>query len=200
MGVLQALETIKLVAKGLNESDPDAKPSLLLFSANEASTFRSVRLRPKRPNCFACSSKAGLTLESLSSGSMDYVAFCGAASPVKLVSPEEQISATDLAKAKANGRSHILLDVRDRTQYDICHIDNSINVPFSSFQGSKDPTAWIPEDTALDAPVYVLCRMGNDSQIITKKLKESALGRPVFDIKGGLKAWKEEVDNTWPEY
>lgn len=200
MGVLQALETIKLVAKGLNESDPNAKPSLLLFSSNGASTFRSVRLRPKRPDCFACSSKAGLTLESLSSGSMDYVAFCGAASPVKLVSPEEQISATDLAEAKANGRSHILLDVRDRTQYDICHIDDSINVPISSFQGSKEPNAWIPEDAAPDAPVYVLCRMGNDSQIITKKLKESALGRPVFDIKGGLKAWKEEVDNTWPEY
>lgn len=201
MGVLQALEAIKLVAKGLNESDPNAKTSLLLFSANDASTFRTVRLRPKRPDCFACSSKAGLTLESLSSGSMDYVAFCGAASRVELVSTEEQISATELAKAKNEGRHHVLLDVRDRTQFDICHIDGSINVPFSSFQGSKEPTSWIPEDAAPNTPVYVLCKMGNDSQIITKKLKEGAMGdRPVFDIRGGLKAWKEEVDITWPEY
>ena len=115
MGVLQALETIKLAAKGLNDVDSsDVKPTLLLFSSNGPSTFRSVRLRPKRSDCFACSSKAGLTLKSLSCGSMDYVAFCGSAAPVKLVSPEEQISATELAKCRSEGRSHILLDVRDR--------------------------------------------------------------------------------------
>lgn len=205
MGVLQALETIKLVARGLKEADSaDAKPespSLLLFSANGATTFRSVRLRPKRPDCFACSATAGLTLESLSSGSMDYVAFCGFASPVELVSPEEQITATELAKIRDLGSQHVLLDVRDKTQYDICHIDGSVNVPISKFEGNKDADdSWLPDDAPSGAPIYVLCRMGNDSQRITKKLKDLAIGREVFDIKGGLKSWKEEVDNTWPEY
>lgn len=210
MGVLQALETIKLVVRGLGETDsvdakPAPSPSLLLFSANGTSTFRSVRLRPKRQDCFACSAKAGLTLKSLSSGSLDYVAFCGAASPAKLVSPEEQITATELAKLRNSGRSHVLLDVRDKTQYDICHIEGSINVLFSSFQGNKEKdSSWIPDGTPPDAPIYVLCRLGNDSQLVTKKLKQGATGgkdgRQIFDIKGGLKAWKEEVDNTWPEY
>src|SRR5690554_1442989 len=86
MGVLQALEAIKLLTAGLKtDDDHDAEfrnskvlplPSLLLFSANSPSPFRTVRLRSRRQDCFACSTKAGLSAESLTSGSLDYVAFC----------------------------------------------------------------------------------------------------------------------------
>jgi adenylyltransferase/sulfurtransferase len=49
----------------------------------------------------------------------------------------------------------------------------------------------------------VVCRLGNDSQVVARKLKESGLdknGRYIGDIRGGLKAWKEQVDSSWPEY
>lgn len=217
MGVLQALEAIKLIVAGLKESDSsngvtaDVKtlpqPSLLLFSASSPSPFRTVRLRSRRPDCFACSAKAGLTAESLTSGSLDYVAFCGAASPVKLLAPEEQISAREYAKLREDKveAKHVLLDVREKVQFDICNIEGSINVPFSRLQGSKGTTyPWLPESLPADAPVYVVCRLGNDSQVITRKLKEGGLGgdgkRSILDVKGGLRAWKEEVDGSWPEY
>lgn len=213
MGVLQALEAIKLIVAGLKHTDNSdeetsraktlAKPSLLLFSANSSSPFRTVHLRPKRPDCFACSAKAGLTRNSLASGSLDYVAFCGSTLPIQLLSPEEQISAKEYAKKRAAGKKdHILLDVREKVQYDICNIEGSINIPFSMLQGSKDIS--LPENMPEDAPIYVICRLDNDSQVITKKLKEVGLGkngkRTILDIKGGLKAWREEVDNNWPEY
>ncbi|KAL5345604.1 hypothetical protein ACLOAV_009358 [Pseudogymnoascus australis] len=218
MGVLQAVEAIKLITAGLKVShtSDDAElqeskvlpsPSLLLFSANSPSPFRTVRLRQRRPDCFACSAQAGLTPESLTSGSLDYVAFCGSAAPVNILSDEEQISAGQYSELRNGGskKEHVLLDVREKVQFDICHVGGSINVPFSKLQGNLDTTyPWLPETSPADAPIYVLCRLGNDSQVITKKLKESGLGdngkRPILDIKGGLRAWKKDVDSSWPEY
>jgi len=131
------------------------------------------------------------------------VAFCGSTLPVQLLSPEEQISAKEYAKRRAAGKKdHVLLDVREKVQYDICNIEGSINIPFSTLQGSKDIS--LPESVPDDAPIYVICRLGNDSQVITKKLKEIGLDkngkRTILDIKDGLKAWREDVDNSWPEY
>ncbi|KFZ13015.1 hypothetical protein V502_06815 [Pseudogymnoascus sp. VKM F-4520 (FW-2644)] len=218
MGVLQAVEAIKLITAGLkvNHTSDDAdlqeskvlpSPSLLLFSANSPSPFRTVRLRQRRPDCFACSSQAGLTPESLTSGSLDYVAFCGSAAPVNLLSAEEQVSAKQYSELRDGGSKdeHVLLDVREKVQFDICHVDGSINVPFSKMQGNIDTTyPWLPETCPADAPIYVICRLGNDSQVITRKLKESGLGdngkRSILDIKGGLRAWKKDVDCSWPEY
>ncbi|ELR02119.1 Urmylation protein [Pseudogymnoascus destructans] len=218
MGVLQAIEAIKLITAGLQVShtSDDAElqelkvlpsPSLLLFSANSPSPFRTVRLRQRRPDCFACSSQAGLTPESLTSGSLDYVAFCGSAAPVNLLLAEEQISAAQYSELR-NGDSkkeHVLLDVREKVQFDICHVDGSINVPFSKLQRDLDTTyPWLPETCPADAPIYIICRLGNDSQVVTRKLKESGLGdkgkRSILDIKGGLRAWKKDVDSSWPEY
>ncbi|KUJ22686.1 uncharacterized protein LY89DRAFT_636901 [Mollisia scopiformis] len=214
MGVLQALEATKLIASGklTSSGSEEAKKdaSMLLFSTNSNPPFRSVRLRSRRPKCFACSAEAGLTLEGLSSGSLDYVLFCGINVPVSILGRDERIEAKEYAKLKTENRTdHLLVDVREKVQFDICSIEGSVNVPFSSFQGSrfkegdgKQPT-WIPQSLPPDAPIYVVCRLGNDSQVVTKRLKESGLnknGRYIGDIKGGLKSWKEQVDSSWPEY
>ena len=202
--MLQALEAIKLTVEKVDVTVKIATPAptMLLFSGLSTTPFRTVRLRPKRPDCFACSAKAGLTLESLATGSMDYVAFCGSTTSSIVLSPEERVEAQEYAKLRESGRKHVLLDVRDKTQFDICHIEGSINIPFSKFQGNKEsPKSVLPSDLAPDEPIYVVCRMGNDSQVVTKKLKEAISdAREVKDIKGGFSAWKKEVDSTWPEY
>jgi adenylyltransferase/sulfurtransferase len=99
------------------------------------------------------------------------------------------------------------VDVREKVQFDICSIDGSINVPFSTLQShrpvGREKPRWIPEDLPPDAPLYIICRLGNDSQIVARNLKESGLdsnGRYIGDIKDGFKAWREQVDSSWPEY
>jgi adenylyltransferase/sulfurtransferase len=221
MGVLQALEAIKLIVAGvsiadttrsefdLSESPPP--PSMTIFSSNSPNPFRYVRLRSRRPDCFACSARAELTVESLASGSLDYVAFCGEVMPVKLLSPEERVSATEYARLKEVGKKeHVLVDVREKVQFDICSIPGSINVPFSSFQGGpvtgfkETRPNWLPSDVSDSASIYVVCRLGNDSQVVAKKLKEAGLDksgkRYIGDIQGGLKAWRDQVDSSWPDY
>ncbi|KUI66230.1 Adenylyltransferase and sulfurtransferase uba4 [Cytospora mali] len=231
MGVLQALEAIKIISAGLHVSSPAsdgagremASPTLLLFSGGAvgAPSFRSVRMRCRRKSCFACGeeAEARLTLETLRGSGLDYVAFCGGMSvPVKLLGDEERVSAKEyhdqvLESGDGSLKKGWLLDVREKELFDICHIDGAANVPYSRIQSSsrsKRPDQvdglatpdWIPSDLAKDAPIYVVCRLGNDSQLVAKQLKDlehdKNSQRFIGDIKGGMRAWKMEVDETLP--
>ncbi|KAL2883286.1 hypothetical protein SGCOL_001480 [Colletotrichum sp. CLE4] len=218
MGVLQALEAIKLVAAGAVDSDMTDKsataaaPSLLIFSgAAPSGQFRSVRMRGRRKDCFACSAASTLSLETLRSGSLDYVSFCGVTAPVNVLGPEERISATEYERvAKEKGGRHLLLDVRERENFDICSIDGAVSVPIAKFMKETQPSSegvkphpeWLPLDFPEDSPIYLVCRVGNDSQLATRRLKDLALNnngeRFIGDIEGGMRAWKKDVDPTLP--
>ncbi|RDW68568.1 adenylyltransferase and sulfurtransferase uba4 [Coleophoma crateriformis] len=234
MGVLQALEAVNLITAGklepmfAKDGKQDTSASMLLFSSTSSPPFRSIKLRSsRRPKCYACSGEPGtLSLNSLTSGSLDYVMFCGITHPVELLGPEERISAEvyrDVVLGEK--RRHLLLDVREKIQFDIAALPNAVNIPFSKIQSSKpvgDAKAeWISlledeeqklregsEDMA-SLPIYVVCRLGNDSQVVARKLKEVCLkgtgnetqkDRWIGDVKGGYRAWREKVDNQWPEY
>ncbi|KAI0404810.1 adenylyltransferase [Xylaria palmicola] len=217
MGVLQALEAIKLIAAGIGGGGSTGAterpaPSLLLFSAGSSTPFRSIRMRSRRSNCFACSASSTLTLAELKSGSLDYVQFCGVNAPINILQPDERISAAHYSSILARGAEEkgLLLDVREKEHFDIAAIPGAINVPFSTFQAKSRPASngdapdlnWLPEDVVSDAPIYVVCRVGNDSQLVTKKLKDMGLDRHgerfIGDINGGMRAWKFEVDQTLP--
>lgn len=247
MGVLQALEAVKVIAAGLHvpvasatsATTTMAPPSLLLFSGGAAvgaPTFRSVRMRPRRRECLACGDGTGsgtgerLTLDALRRGRVDYVAFCGGGASVpagQLLSQGERISARgyhDKEEEKkklpgAEGR-HVLLDVREKELFDVASIDGAVNIPYSRIRrtagaarrsgdggtdGSEDDGAlpeWMPPHLPADAPIYVVCRVGNDSQLVARELIDAGLGRGgerwIGDIKGGMRAWRDEVDGTLP--
>ncbi|KAG6194831.1 hypothetical protein E4U10_002496 [Claviceps purpurea] len=224
MGVLQALEAIKLIARGetetavQGEASPREQPpqTMLLFSGvADAPTppFRSVRMRGKRPNCFACGQDTNLTLDHLRL-SMDYVQFCGVAGkPAQLLKPEERVSPDAyrrLVQAGPTTPPPVLIDVRSEEHFGLASIPGSINVPISRFMGhrrspSSTEESWpdkVLADLPADAPIYVVCREGNDSQLAAAKLKELGLDRGgerfVGDIEGGLRAWKGSVDGSLP--
>lgn len=231
MGVLQALEAIKV----LTTIQPPGPPSLLIFSAYSNPQFRAIRIRSRRANCAVCSAGATVSLSTIASGSTDYVFFCGSASVPSLLSAEHRVTPLEyrknhpsLARSGAdrpnNERSttdgaHII-DVRDKVQFDICNLDNSINIPISTIlaspssladQPKSDQTSqlpgWLPAELAAPEstdPIYVVCRLGNDSQIAVKKMQELGLDRNgqryIGDIQGGFRAWREQIDPEWPEY
>ena len=215
MGVLQALEAIKLITSA-ETSESTASPTLLLFSAYSTPQFRSIRLRRRKANCAACSATATVTKESLLSGSMDYVQFCGIADPVNLLAPDERITATEYAMKR--GKQGVLIDVREKVQFDLCSLEGSMNIPFSEVvalnqepsQEVEEPTKsmkrlkTVLENQESGIPIYVICRLGNDSQVAVKRLKQLGLGsnetRWVGDVKGGLRSWREEVDPEFPDY
>ncbi|CAI6339737.1 unnamed protein product [Periconia digitata] len=229
MGVLQALEAIKVLTRAStseNEQPVTEPPTLLIFSAYANPMFRSIRLRARKPKCAACSAHATVTPEALNSGSLDYVQFCGMIDPVNLLSPDERISAENYAKLRSEVNpytgmepakdSHVLVDVREKVQFELCSIDGSVNIPFADVSGFPIPqptaSAAIPDDSHWvhelknipDKPIFVVCRRGNDSQVVVRKLKQLGLDndgqRWIGDIKGGLIAWREKIDSDFPEY
>ncbi|KAG9188384.1 adenylyltransferase and sulfurtransferase [Alternaria panax] len=220
MGVLQALEAIKILTQRPTTTLVDP-PSLLLFSAYSNPMYRSIRLRSRKAKCAACSSHSTITKEALESGNLDYIQFCGSlVANTNPLAPEERISAKNYAQLRSginpftgtvsNKDSHFLVDVRERVQFELCNIDGSINVPFSAVSAVRRPSSATEEETWIkmlrqsEKPIFVICRLGNDSQVTVKKMKEFGLDaggkRYIGDIRGGLEAWRSTVDTEFPDY
>ena len=231
MGVLMALESIKILAGSdkpriettvnIKPKESDTAASMLLYSAYSNPPFRNIRLRGRRKGCVACSVDAKITKDSLAEpGSAYYETFCGRKNAVNLLSHGERIDAKEARNAHHSSDSPLILDVRDATQFGICHLENSINIPYTLIESaSSDDNRKESMDEyhknelrtleslriqAPDKALHVICRYGNDSQLAVRRLKELGLDndgkRWIGDIRGGLHAWKQEVDPSWPEY
>ncbi|KAL5606484.1 hypothetical protein BROUX41_002891 [Berkeleyomyces rouxiae] len=205
MGVLQALEALKIITSGGLGATADCaidygKPSMLLFTANSPNPFRSIKMTSRRPKCFACGPESPLKRESLQDGSLDYVQFCGTTSPVRILKPEERVSVKDYQKARADGE-HVLLDVRSKEHYSVGSLDNSINIPLSALITTEAMDRLV-EAMGPKSPIYVICRQGEDSQVAVQRLKEGGYGnngsRPIVDIEGGMRSWKREIEPDMP--
>ena len=222
MGILMAMEALKILSPLSEESkyqnsagapDDSVPPTLLLYSAYSNPPFRSIKLRGKRKGCVSCSDTATITEESLNSTPSGYVEVCASSSP-EAPTNISRISANEyLHLRESTGTPHILVDVREKVQFDICHLKGSINLPYSEI--SRDPEASLErlDDATTDnpemingIPLYLICRFGNDSQLAAEKF----MGLTRFqaedrydlkgDIAGGLRAWRESVDPGFPEY
>lgn len=157
--------------------------------------------------------------------------FCGTVGPVDALKPQERISAENYAVLRSGVNpftgtvssrdSHVLVDVREKVQFELCSIEGSVNVPFSEVastplrgEGSVDghggimegdeEKEWVAQLRRTEKPIFVVCRLGNDSQIAVTKMKELGLDyggkRFIGDIRGGLQAWRKSVDDEFPEY
>jgi len=89
-----------------------------------------------------------------------------------------------------------LIDVRPEVEFGICHIPGFTNIPLNVLV--TNPKEFLPSDPNVD--IYIICRLGNDSQIAAEAMR-SINGREVIqDITGGLKAWARDVDVNFPIY
>lgn len=68
----------------------------------------------------------------------------------------------------------------------------------------SNPKAHIDLSVAGDqdnsAETYVVCRLGNDSQLAVTALRQEGMTGVLKDLVGGLKGWSKEVDSTFPVY
>jgi len=197
VGTLQAVEAIKIIV-GIDVGPP----SLLLYSAVSTPPFRCIKLRKRRDACPACG-KEGQKLGKIDQ--IDYVQFCGGSIPdyvsSGLIAGEKnrRISVKEFHNAISSPTAPIrIIDVRPKTEFGICHLPNSINVPL--VQLVSQPLDHLPQDEATET--YVLCRLGNDSQIAAEALRSADQrgSLVVQDVIGGLRSWSIEVDPTFPLY
>ncbi|XP_047249182.1 adenylyltransferase and sulfurtransferase MOCS3 [Girardinichthys multiradiatus] len=208
MGCFQALEVLK-IASGQGSS---CGQQLVMFDA-QGFRFRSIRLRPMQADCAVCGESPTVTQL------IDYEAFCGSAATDKcrklnLLSKDQRITVQEYKSLVDNSGPHILLDVRPIVEVDICHLPFSLNIPLSRLEQRKSEDIRLLQQRIIQLkqqmaddhqpPVYVICKLGNDSQKavqVLEKMSGSELDSiTVKDVCGGLMAWATKIDPAFPQY
>ena len=186
IGAIQANETIKLILGG------DSRPlinRLLLFDAWQM-RFRELKLR-KDPACPICGEHP--TIKAL----IDYEEFCGLKPHGEINRAEEQkmeeITATELKQRLERGDSIQIIDVREPNEYDIARIPDTRLIPLGQIaarMGEIDPAR----------ETVVHCKMGGRSARAIETLQRAGFAGRLFNLKGGITAWSNEVDPSVPKY
>eukprot|EP01129_Flabellula_baltica_P000514 TRINITY_DN10504_c0_g1_i1.p1 TRINITY_DN10504_c0_g1~~TRINITY_DN10504_c0_g1_i1.p1 ORF type:complete len:466 (-),score=103.20 TRINITY_DN10504_c0_g1_i1:36-1400(-) len=193
LGSLQSLEVTKIITGNGNV----LSQKLLMFDGY-SSTFRVVKLRPRKPDCSVCGDNPTIT------ELIDYEEFCGVPAHDRdngvkdILEQQQHISCADYNKIR-NTEKHILLDVRDDLQYKMCKLENSVHMPLEKLRkASWEEIQEVINNADNETPIYTLCRRGRRSQEAVKILETH--GIKSRNISGGLSSWHHEIDNTFPLY
>lgn len=203
IGILQAIETVKVLT-GLGTTMHDR---ILIYDGLQCS-FRSIKKPPKQPKCPVCS-KENSTIHTMEDCHKNLVNSRGpSVSPLCLFSANSterdrlDVTCLDYKEQIIDlNIPHVLLDVRAKRQFDLCALNQAINIPLSNLVDKLDVIETLSDGTK---PIYCICRRGIASAEATRILSQAILSRPkihsVRNIRGGLAAWQQDVDNRFPKY
>lgn len=106
----------------------------------------------------------------------------------------QQLPVTDYAAIKEGDTEHLLLDVRQPEEWEICHIEGARLVPLMTLpQAVADLAEW------KDKPVYCLCHHGGRSAQAAQFLAAQGFEN-VTNLAGGIHVWAQQVDEDMPTY
>jgi sulfur-carrier protein adenylyltransferase/sulfurtransferase len=181
IGTIQATETAKLVL-GIGEP---LIGRLLLYDALGMS-FREMKLR-KDPNCPVCGENPTVT------ELIDYQECCGIpqAQAAEQENEVPEITVQDLKQKLDNGEDINVLDVREPHEYEVANIGVRLI-----------PLGELPQRLAeldQDETFAIHCKTGGRSANAVKLLQDAGF-QNVYNVKGGITAWSEEIDPSVPKY
>ena len=102
-----------------------------------------------------------------------------------------RLTAPQLASYLEEARP-LLLDVREPWEFEICHLDGSINLPMGQLPGNLDRL----QDAG---DIVVICHHGIRSLQAAFYLQSHCEGE-LINLDGGVDAWAREVDPAMPVY
>jgi molybdopterin/thiamine biosynthesis adenylyltransferase/rhodanese-related sulfurtransferase len=181
VGSLQAVETIKLI---LGAGDP-LIGRLLLFDAL-GMKFRELKLK-KNPECPLCGTNRTITKL------IDYEEFCGirGEEAPAAVTTVPEMTPRELKQRIDHGDDLFVLDVREPHEYQICNI-NGYLLPLGDL-----PRRVNELDSSREIVAH--CRSGKRSADAAEFLRKAGF-RKIWNLKGGILAWADEVDPSMPKY
>lgn len=186
IGVLQSIEAIKLLTTW---GTPLTQSQLLVDVAGDTS-FMKLKKPPRRADCRVCGNNP--TIQSMEDSARDLDGIRGPANGVAALDEGvPSISVQEYRAIRQAQTPHTLLDVRVREQYDLCRLAPSVSLPLGEIEQLDDATT--PQQ-----PIYVICRRGVASVEATRRLLDR--GIPCTNVRGGLQAWHEQVDASFPKY
>ena len=103
-----------------------------------------------------------------------------------------EISVQELDAMRKEGKPHMLLDIREPQEVEICAIDGSVHIPMNTLPANL---ARVPKDQ----PVVVMCHMGGRSWQVTQWLRAQGYENAV-NLDGGISAWAADIDPKMATY
>jgi adenylyltransferase/sulfurtransferase len=186
IGVIQATEAIKLI---IGQGEP-LIGRLLLFDALKMK-FKELKLR-RNPECPLCGDHP--TIKQL----IDYEQFCGITPSAEQPQAESvsdwEITPAQLKEKLDRGERVTIIDVREPHEWQIANLENygSRLIPLGQF-----PERLNELDQTEDIVVH--CKMGGRSAKAYESLKQAGFTK-IRNLKGGILAWADQVDQTMPKY
>jgi Rhodanese-related sulfurtransferase len=105
-----------------------------------------------------------------------------------------EIDCSTLENLLANNSEVLLVDVRDKEEYEKYHLPNAIHAPRGHIEFIVEPNRRrsIPElVNGRDKEVVVYCKSGTRAAFVCKVLREMGFEK-VSSLKGGIDLWEAE--------
>ncbi len=85
-----------------------------------------------------------------------------------------------------NGDNALVLDVRDKAEYDAGHIVDAINIPFSNIDSRLDELK-----KHADKTIVITCKMGQHAGSVGTTLRKNGFEN-VAKLRGGIAEWRNQ--------
>jgi rhodanese-related sulfurtransferase len=106
----------------------------------------------------------------------------------------QHVSAPELARwiADPSRPSPLLLDVREPSEHQTCHLENAVLIPMNTIPARL---AELDEE----AEIVCICHHGMRSMQVAAFLERNGF-TCVTNLTGGVHAWSQQVDASMPTY
>lgn len=177
IGSMQASEVIKVIT-GVGET---LSGRFFIFDALNFET-RTFKISKREDNPI---SGKNATIKQL----IDYEQFCGMKAVEK---PIKEISVKELFDWQVKGEKFQLIDVREPHEYDIVNLGAEL-IPLATVSANADKID-------RDKKVVLHCKMGGRSATAIRELEEKFGFDNLYNLKGGILAYIDEVKPELTKY
>lgn len=104
----------------------------------------------------------------------------------------KEVTVQELKAMQDKHEDFQLIDIREEYEYDICQIGGEL-IPMGEITENLDKISKTKK-------VIVHCRSGKRSASVVQMLEQQHGFTNLYNLKGGIMAWADEVDNTLAKY
>ena len=104
----------------------------------------------------------------------------------------QEKTVVELKAMMDNGEDFQLIDIREAYEFDICNL-NGMLIPVDEIEENI-------EKISREKPVVLHCRSGSRSAYITEYLQNTYHFTNLYNLKGGILAWSNEIDPSITKY
>jgi rhodanese-related sulfurtransferase len=104
----------------------------------------------------------------------------------------KEVTVHELKKMLDDKEDFQLIDVREKREHEYCNIGGTL-IPMGQILQNTDRIE-------KEKKVVIYCRSGNRSANVVRALEQHFNLANLYNLKGGILDWSDEIDSTVPKY